>query len=508
MPLAAAGTAAIAGLGVAVKGTIDAADEMSKAAAKFGVPIEELSRLKYAADLSDVSLEGLGTSLGRLSKNMVAAAEGSGPMAEAFAAAGIAVKNADGSLRSSTAVLADLSDKFAAMPDGAEKTALAMQLMGRSGAEMIPLLNEGSAALAKMKAEADTFGQVFTAEMGANAEAFNDNITRLQGSFANIAADLTAKLLPTLTQFSNWLVENGPTIAARTAEFIEFGAKVAGAFQAIVPALNAFSDAMHGGTTAIGALVTAANNLAAQIGQGVTSAVQAVRDALVQMEQAVAEFRDRFIQLGRDLIAGLVQGIREKISGAVDAVRSGVGNIISAAKSALGVQSPSTVFAEIGRNIMQGLSGGITSSMGQVEGEVGSFAQGLASAFAGILNGASDWRDALSNILSSVGGNLIQSGLGGLAKSFGLPGFASGGITSGGPILVGERGPEVVTPPRGSRIVPNHHLGGQTTIMVDVRGATGNQEVQRMVAAGVSAGMNQVRREVPGIVTKHQVRFT
>lgn len=48
--------------------------------------------------------------------------------------------------------------------------------------------------------------------------------------------------------------------------------------------------------------------------------------------------------------------------------------------------------------------------------------------------------------------------------------------------------------------------GSSTAITIDVRGATGNEEVQRMVAAGVSQGMSQVRREVPGIVTKHQLR--
>src|SRR5215217_4421137 len=69
--VAAAAAAAIGGaLTLAVKGTIDAADDMSKAAQSIGVPIEELSRLKYAADLSGVAFEGLQGSIGRLSRNM------------------------------------------------------------------------------------------------------------------------------------------------------------------------------------------------------------------------------------------------------------------------------------------------------------------------------------------------------------------------------------------------------------------------------------------------------
>jgi hypothetical protein len=57
-----------------------------------------------------------------------------------------------------------------------------------------------------MMAEADKFGQVFSPETAAQAGAFNDNLTRLQGAFGAVAADLTAKLLPYLAEFSNWMV--------------------------------------------------------------------------------------------------------------------------------------------------------------------------------------------------------------------------------------------------------------------------------------------------------------
>src|SRR5688572_13251607 len=68
--LVAAGTA----IAVGVKRTIDEADNLGKMAQKIGVPVAELSKLKHAADLSDVSMQTLSTSLGKLSKNMVEAA--------------------------------------------------------------------------------------------------------------------------------------------------------------------------------------------------------------------------------------------------------------------------------------------------------------------------------------------------------------------------------------------------------------------------------------------------
>jgi hypothetical protein len=509
VPLAAAGTAAAVGIGAAVKGTIDAADEMSKAASKFGVPIEELSRLKYAADLSDVSLATLGTSLGALSRNMVKAAEGTGPMAEAFANAGVAVKNADGSLRATTAVLSDISDAFLAMPDGAEKTALAMQLMGRSGREMIPLLQGGSKALADAAAEADKFGQVFTEETGKNSEAFNDNLTRLGGAFKGITVDLTERLLPTLVRFSDWLVQNGPKLAENTANFVDFAARVVAALGTIKPVLDAISDAMHAVVRAIQSAGNAASTFSAQISEGFNSAVSAVQTKLVEMEQALVGFRDRFIQVGRDLIEGLIQGIRERVGGAVSAIKSVGSSIITAMKNAVGVQSPSTVFAGIGQNIVQGLSQGIASMQGGAERDVSTFASNIASTFAQVLTGAQDFRSALSSILSNVGGSLIQKGLGGLVGSLGIPSFANGtGFAPGGLALVGERGAEVVNLPRGSRVTPNSRLGGLGGGQVDVRVSvdqTGNlQAFVTRTAGTVSAQV--VKSMAPGVVANAQRR--
>ncbi|MBP7619359.1 MAG: phage tail length tape measure family protein [Gemmatimonadales bacterium] len=59
---------------------------------------------------------------------------------------------------------------------------------------------------------------------------------------------------------------------------------------------------------------------------------------------------------------------------------------------------------------------------------------------------------------------------------------------------------------RGEQVIPRGGAGGTVNLTVDVRGATGNQEVQRMVASGVASGMAQVRREVPGIVTNARRR--
>ena len=204
----AAVTAAAASIGVAIKGAIDNADKMNKVSQSAGLTVEELSKLKYAADLSDVSMETLGKSLGKLSKAMVAAGSDSASQAgRAFTAMGVAVKNQDGTLRSSSDVLKDIAEKFAGYKDGAEKTSLAIALFGKAGAGMIPLLNQGRIGLEEAGAEAEKFGLVLDKKTTMAAEAFNDNLKRMdaikQGLFATIARDL----LPTFENLSEAMLD-------------------------------------------------------------------------------------------------------------------------------------------------------------------------------------------------------------------------------------------------------------------------------------------------------------
>lgn len=206
--MAAALTTALLGIGLAVKGAINEADKLGKMAQSVGVPVEELSRLKHAADLSGVSLESLGKGFGRLSKNMMeAATDAKGTAGQAFAAIGVSVKNADGTLKNSSEMMTELAGKFAVMKDGAGKTALAMALFGRAGAELIPMLNLGKQGLAEMLAEADELGIVIDSKTARSAEAFNDNLTRMSKITSGIVLKVTAEMLPAFLQFSQVLLD-------------------------------------------------------------------------------------------------------------------------------------------------------------------------------------------------------------------------------------------------------------------------------------------------------------
>ena len=194
-------TAAAAAIGASVKAAADYGDQLDNMAQRTGVAVEELARLQYAAKLSDTSTEALGKGIGNLSKLMVGAAYGGAESGKLFERFGISLRNADGTMRSTTEVLYDLSDVFTAMPDGPEKTALAMEVFGKKmGAELIPLLNQGSAGLRAMGDEAERLGLVLNAEQTKAAADFNDNLDRLAMLSKSVAVNLGNLLIPSLNQ--------------------------------------------------------------------------------------------------------------------------------------------------------------------------------------------------------------------------------------------------------------------------------------------------------------------
>jgi hypothetical protein len=202
--------AAIAGAAFAtnmVRSIANTADELSKLSAKTGVAVEDLSRLQYAAGLSGVNNAALGSSLNRLARSMSDTAAGTGEAGKAFEAMGITVKNADGSLKAQKDVLQEVADKFASYKDGAEKSALAQQIFGRAGADLIPLLNGGAAGLKEMADESDRLGNTINDKTAKAAERFNDNLTRLQTAAGGMARTIAGPVIQSLADLTGSMVE-------------------------------------------------------------------------------------------------------------------------------------------------------------------------------------------------------------------------------------------------------------------------------------------------------------
>ena len=197
-PLAAAAGAAFA-VGM-VKSVADAADALGDLSERTGIAVEDLSRLQYVAQLSGSSAEGMNAAIIKLSQGI---ANGN----PAFEAMGVAVKNADGSLRSQSDVLNDVADKFATYRDGTAKTALAMQLFGKAGAEMVGVLNQGSAGIKELADESDRLGNTISTKTAEQAARFNDNLDKLSIAAGGVARTIAGPLIEGLADLTGGLFE-------------------------------------------------------------------------------------------------------------------------------------------------------------------------------------------------------------------------------------------------------------------------------------------------------------
>src|SRR5690606_7013155 len=121
---------------------------------------------------------------------------GNGEAQKGYNALGISDKDAEGNLKSSDQLLQEVAGKFAQFEDGANKTALAVNLFGKSGADLIPLLNAGAEGIQDMKDEAVELGLTFDQATGKADEAFIDHLTRLDADNKGLFNRSATQLLP------------------------------------------------------------------------------------------------------------------------------------------------------------------------------------------------------------------------------------------------------------------------------------------------------------------------
>ena len=179
------------------------ADAMSKLSISTGEAVDQVAKLKYAADLTGVGTDALGKSLQNLSVGLSDLASGKvTPAAQALQAMGVIAKNADGTLKTSTQTLADIADKFASYKDGAAKAALAQQLFGAGGEAMIPLLNKGRTGLQDLGDQAQRYGLVLDGETQFAVQSLNDNLKKMDAIKQGLALTITSKMLPAFEQIS------------------------------------------------------------------------------------------------------------------------------------------------------------------------------------------------------------------------------------------------------------------------------------------------------------------
>ncbi|MDF1734926.1 MAG: hypothetical protein P1U37_06545, partial [Minwuia sp.] len=203
------GIAIGAGLGSAVIGMnlmIEAAriavkefSDLANAADKLGVTVESLQELRFAAEQNGVATANFDTSLQRFTRRLADAQNGTGTLKAEFDALGIAVKNADGTNRTATAVLDDFADAMQRTGNQGERIRLAFAAFDTEGVDMVRVLKDGSQGLDDYANKARAAGAVVDGHLVESAREAGDELNRLEQENSALLGQIGET-------FSGWLI--------------------------------------------------------------------------------------------------------------------------------------------------------------------------------------------------------------------------------------------------------------------------------------------------------------
>lgn len=399
----------------AIKDQLEAEKKVIKEGADY-----RIEQVKRSAEEAAKALKG--TSNDELAQQMEELGLSGKGASRIFRELNIDIKNADGSLRPAEQVMLDIADALAKIEDPAKRTAYAMALLGRGGAELVPMLSKGGDAIEKLKSG-------ITTELAKMADQYSDSLINLSGAVSKLAIPLVELLLPAMIKLSEGMV-------ALVRGFSSLPSPI----QSVV---SLFAVAAIAATTLAAALAPLGLLLLGLAGTGLKTAL-------------LASFTGPagWITLAVIAVGAMVIAFREPIGKFLAWVGEGI--------------------AKVAKTIGDGITGAISSAWQWLTKAVGNVAQALAEPFEVAVGGIkAAVRGVLQYVANSV--NIVTGLVNSLIRGFNslpgpdlpqipfvtVPSFAGGGYTGSGPRAGGIDG-------RGGFMAMLHP---QETVIDHTRGA-------------------------------------
>ena len=276
----AVGAGIVTPLLASAKGFSDMGDKLDKMAKRTGFSVETLSELGYAADMAGADLADVEAAAKRMQRVIVNAADGSKTAAEALATLGFDAEQLQ-ILKPEDQFLA-IAKRLNDISDPTLKAAAAMEIFGKSGTMLLPMID----GLGEARAEARRLGVVMSTQDAKAAAALNDAFNRVMATLRSLVVTVGSALAPIMTEmadkvtrlimaFRDWLAENRGLVVS----ILKIGAVVLGVgvgLTALGPVVSAvgtafgvmasvISTALGFILTPVGMVVTALAGLAAYI---------------------------------------------------------------------------------------------------------------------------------------------------------------------------------------------------------------------------------------------------
>lgn len=393
--------AAAASLALA-KNTADTGNEIAKSARGVGVATDYYQEMEFAiGQVSDLSKGEFSNAMQRLSRTIGEGAKGTKAASAALEQLGFTQSQiASGSITTQQAFDAYIK-KMDGLKDPAIAAAISSDLLGRSGARLGAQLAGSGGAIDGLRDRAHELGIVLSKDALDASEGFIDQMDELKRSFDAVKLKIGGELLPVfanklipmmLDKVVPALLKVGDKIGEMIGWFdglpgpvqeaigvIAAGFAVGGPILVGIGLVSAALGTLVAAAGPVGLFIAAAAILAAawfkwsdDIKAAIGGAVDWITEKFNGFLAFVKAIPDQLLQIGRDMIQGLINGITEKWEELKSKIHEMADALPMWMRDLLGIESPSRVFMEIGGYIGEGLAKGIADSHAMVNQAVAS----------------------------------------------------------------------------------------------------------------------------------------
>lgn len=444
----------------AVSAAQTAVSETLKMQRTTGGSVGSVSALRGAFKLLGMESASTTTSLGKFARGLEGAKEGSAQAKVYTDLLGGSYRDAAGQILPMTELLPRLADKFATMPDGPSKTALALQLFGKQGAALIPFLNKGSAGIAQLEQKAQQMGLTMSGPAANSARTLTGKQRELDLSMQGIQQTLGLALTPAMADFATLIATNvAPGLSALVGFLRENGQAVGivtgvlgglalayGAVSMVTTVATTLSAAralMLGGETVATGAGTAANIGFAASMWAATWPILAIIAVIALIAAGVWLIISNWGTIG-PWLAGLWNSIASTASSVWDGITKWWGGVWAGIMGAA-----AGVWDGIKKIFEWTPLGMIIKNWKPIMGFFGSIGSAIAGAFRGAVRSAAQlWNSTVGSLAWTVPSWIpFIGGQRWSVPKMPVPALAAGGIVTRPTLaLIGEAGPEAVVP--------------------------------------------------------------
>lgn len=190
----------------AVKGAFDKlygsasniAEAVDKQSQSLNMSTSEMQRWNYVANQNKASTGSVTNAFTKLLNTQYEATTGNKAASDAFKDLGVSVTNANGTLKSSDQIINDTMNALSGVEHESRRAALAQDIFGKGGKDLLTVLSQGTDALNAQKNAADELGQVMSESAIKNFAAMNDALDRMKTTLSIAGGELISSFLPAM----------------------------------------------------------------------------------------------------------------------------------------------------------------------------------------------------------------------------------------------------------------------------------------------------------------------